>query len=121
MICALTRLDIGMAHSLLSKPRRLVSSVPSTSFLLAGFKEERLVCASNTANPALKQFRSSPSAEDVKFTVKYFPYQLYPEASNQGEDKYEWYVILHCRLERSPHSNRNPGTRQQNTTTPKSR
>lgn len=40
---------------------------------------------------ALKQFRSSPSAEDVKFTVKYFPYQLYPEASNQGEDKYEWY------------------------------
>lgn len=40
---------------------------------------------------ALKQFRSSPSAQDVKFTVKYFPYQLYPEASNQGEDKYEWY------------------------------
>jgi predicted DsbA family dithiol-disulfide isomerase len=23
--------------------------------------------------------------------VKYFPYQLYPEASQEGEDKYEWY------------------------------
>lgn len=45
------------------------------------------------AIPALKQFRASPSAEDVKFTVKFFPYQLYPEASNQGEDKYEWYVM----------------------------
>jgi predicted DsbA family dithiol-disulfide isomerase len=27
----------------------------------------------------------------VKFTVKYFPYQLYPEATKEGEDKYEWY------------------------------
>jgi len=23
--------------------------------------------------------------------VKYFPYRLYPEASKEGEDKYEWY------------------------------
>jgi predicted DsbA family dithiol-disulfide isomerase len=23
--------------------------------------------------------------------VKYFPYQLYPEASKEGEDKYAWY------------------------------
>ena len=27
----------------------------------------------------------------MTFTVKYFPYQLYPEASKEGEDKYEWY------------------------------
>ena len=23
--------------------------------------------------------------------MKYYPYQLYPEASKEGEDKYEWY------------------------------
>jgi len=50
---------------------------------------------------ALKQFRSSPEAKDVNFTVKYFPYQLYPEASKQGEDKYEW--CAPCKLhERFP-------------------
>lgn len=27
----------------------------------------------------------------MTFTVKYFPYQLYPEASKEGEGKYEWY------------------------------
>ncbi|KAL8961950.1 MAG: hypothetical protein Q9193_001579, partial [Seirophora villosa] len=37
------------------------------------------------------QFRSSQSSHDVIFTVKYLPYQLYPEASKEGEDKYEWY------------------------------
>ena len=42
---------------------------------------------------ALKKFRSSPSAQDVNFTIKYYPYQLYPEASKEGEDKYEWYII----------------------------
>lgn len=40
--------------------------------------------------PALQKFRSSPAADDVHFTIKYFPYQLYPEASKEGEDKYEW-------------------------------
>ncbi|GAM82163.1 hypothetical protein ANO11243_001420 [Dothideomycetidae sp. 11243] len=28
---------------------------------------------------------------DVVITVKYLPYQLYPEAPQDGEDKYEWY------------------------------
>lgn len=52
---------------------------------------------------ALEQFRSSPYAGDVRFTVRYFPYQLYPDASKEGEDKYEWYgqilILLgtHCR------------------------
>lgn len=27
----------------------------------------------------------------MSFTVKYMPYQLYPNASQEGEDKYEWY------------------------------
>ena len=62
-------------------------------------EQERMVISSDTANPALEKFRSSPSAEDVKFTIKYFPYQLYPEASNQGEDKYEWYVVQSCLLD----------------------
>jgi len=28
----------------------------------------------------------------VKFTIKYLPYQLYPDASQEGEDKYQWYM-----------------------------
>ena len=43
---------------------------------------------------ALRQFRSSTAAKDVNFTIKYFPYQLYPEASKEGEDKYEWYTSI---------------------------
>lgn len=39
----------------------------------------------------MKQFRASEYAKDVQFTVKYLPFQLYPEASKEGEDKYEWY------------------------------
>lgn len=27
----------------------------------------------------------------MNFTVKYIPFQLYPEASKEGQDKYEWY------------------------------
>ncbi|KAL8776807.1 MAG: hypothetical protein Q9213_008123 [Squamulea squamosa] len=40
---------------------------------------------------ALRQFRSSPLSKDASFTIKFFPHQLYPEASKEGEDKYEWY------------------------------
>jgi len=32
-----------------------------------------------------------PSDSQVNFTVKYKPYQLYPEASQEGEDKFAWY------------------------------
>ncbi|KAI4271057.1 MAG: hypothetical protein LQ337_006277 [Flavoplaca oasis] len=39
----------------------------------------------------LRQYRSYPTSKDVSFTIKFFPYQLYPEASKVGEDKYEWY------------------------------
>jgi hypothetical protein len=41
--------------------------------------------------PALRQFESLPASKDVTFTVKFLPYQLYPDASKEGEDKYEWY------------------------------
>jgi hypothetical protein len=40
---------------------------------------------------ALRRFGETDDAQNVNFTVKYFPYQLYPEASKEGEDKYEWY------------------------------
>lgn len=40
---------------------------------------------------ALEKYKSSPSASKCVFKVKYLPYQLYPEASQEGEDKYEWY------------------------------
>jgi hypothetical protein len=40
---------------------------------------------------ALRRFRESDEAKDVTFTVKYFPYQLYPEATKEGESKYDWY------------------------------
>lgn len=39
---------------------------------------------------ALEKFNSSPAREDVKFTVKFFPFQLYPDARKEGEDEYEW-------------------------------
>ncbi|RFU27452.1 hypothetical protein B7463_g8882, partial [Scytalidium lignicola] len=40
---------------------------------------------------ALRRVRESDVSSKLNFTVKYFPYQLYPEASKEGEDKYEWY------------------------------
>ncbi|KAG9523829.1 thioredoxin-like protein, partial [Aureobasidium melanogenum] len=38
---------------------------------------------------ALKQVQSTESG--VTFTIKYLPYQLYPNAPQEGEDKYAWY------------------------------
>lgn len=40
---------------------------------------------------ALNQFRDANPTAPITYTVKYLPYQLYPEASKEGEDKYEWY------------------------------
>lgn len=40
---------------------------------------------------ALRQFRESDESKDATFTVRYYPYQLNPEATKEGEDKYEWY------------------------------
>ncbi|KAK3673513.1 hypothetical protein LTR78_006747 [Recurvomyces mirabilis] len=38
-----------------------------------------------------KAISQLPSDAPVSFSVKYMPYQLYPGASQEGEDKYEWY------------------------------
>jgi len=47
--------------------------------------------AKKRLDEALRRFRDSDAAKDTIFTVKYLPYQLYPEASQDGEDKYNWY------------------------------
>lgn len=40
---------------------------------------------------ALSAYRNTNPNAPVNFTLKFAPYQLYPEASKDGEDKYEWY------------------------------
>lgn len=55
--------------------------------------------AKRRLDQALAQIRSGDSAgaqgvtnsSPVHFTVIYKPYQLYPDASREGEDKYAWY------------------------------
>lgn len=47
--------------------------------------------AKKRLDEALNRFRASEDASKVQFTVKYQPFQLYPEATKEGEDKYEWY------------------------------
>ncbi|TVY93228.1 hypothetical protein LAWI1_G002003 [Lachnellula willkommii] len=39
----------------------------------------------------LRRVRATDASSKVTFTIKYLPYQLYPGASQTGEDKYEWY------------------------------
>ncbi|KAI9813464.1 MAG: hypothetical protein M1827_004140 [Pycnora praestabilis] len=43
------------------------------------------------APPALRLYYASHPTSSTTFSIKYLPYQLYPEASKEGEDKYEWY------------------------------
>nr|POE47832.1 hypothetical protein CFP56_01161 [Quercus suber] len=38
-----------------------------------------------------KALAQLPADCPVTFTVKYLPYQLYPEATQEGEDKFDWY------------------------------
>ncbi|KAF2087299.1 thioredoxin-like protein [Saccharata proteae CBS 121410] len=40
---------------------------------------------------ALDQYRTAHPDSPATFKIKYSPYQLYPEATKEGEDKYEWY------------------------------
>jgi hypothetical protein len=40
---------------------------------------------------ALHRIRSTEASSKVNFTIKYLPYQLYPGATQEGEDKYAWY------------------------------
>jgi len=47
--------------------------------------------AKKRLDEALRRVRASDIESKVKYTVHYLPYQLYPEATREGEDKYEWY------------------------------
>ncbi|KAG4414710.1 hypothetical protein IFR04_012144 [Cadophora malorum] len=47
--------------------------------------------AKKRLDEALRLVRDTDASSKVTFTVAYHPYQLYPEASVEGEDKYEWY------------------------------
>jgi predicted DsbA family dithiol-disulfide isomerase len=40
---------------------------------------------------ALHQYREANPSSQCTFTIRYMPFQLYPEASQEGEDKYAWY------------------------------
>jgi len=48
----------------------------------------RTYLAKRRLDKALSQI---PADSPVTFTVKYMPYQLFPEASQEGEDKFKWY------------------------------
>jgi len=47
--------------------------------------------AKKRLDEALRLVRATDASSKVTFTIKYRPYQLYPGASQTGEDKYEWY------------------------------
>jgi len=47
--------------------------------------------AKRRLDEALRRVRETDASSKVKFTVVYFPYQLYPEATQEGESKYDWY------------------------------
>ncbi|OAG35626.1 hypothetical protein AYO21_10166 [Fonsecaea monophora] len=51
----------------------------------------RTYLAKRRLDEALRRFRQSDDAKDVTFVVKYFPYQLHPDATKEGENKYDWY------------------------------
>lgn len=65
---------------------------PYCALLLGGFNVKiGVIWSKLTKDPLVVALRRFREKDEVKFTVKYFPYQLYPEASKEGEDKYEWY------------------------------
>jgi len=47
--------------------------------------------AKRRLDEALRRIRETDASSKVTFTVKFMPYQLYPEATQEGEDKYNWY------------------------------
>lgn len=47
--------------------------------------------AKKRLDEALRRIRSTDASSKVNFTVVYCPYQLYPEATQEGESKYDWY------------------------------
>jgi len=47
--------------------------------------------AKRRLDEALRRVRDTDASSKVNFTIVFSPYQLYPEATQEGEDKYEWY------------------------------
>jgi len=47
--------------------------------------------AKKRLDEALRRYRETEDAKATTFTVKYYPYQLYPHAPKEGESKYDWY------------------------------
>jgi predicted DsbA family dithiol-disulfide isomerase len=47
--------------------------------------------AKRRLDEALRRVRETDASSKVKFTIRFEPYQLYPEATQEGESKYEWY------------------------------
>jgi predicted DsbA family dithiol-disulfide isomerase len=47
--------------------------------------------AKRRVDEALRRVRDTDASSKVNFTIVFSPYQLYPEATQEGEDKYEWY------------------------------
>jgi predicted DsbA family dithiol-disulfide isomerase len=47
--------------------------------------------AKRRLDEALRRVRETDASSKVKFTIAYQPYQLHPEATQEGEDKYDWY------------------------------
>jgi len=47
--------------------------------------------AKRRLDEALRRVRETDASSKVKFTVKYSPFQLNPEATQEGESKYDWY------------------------------
>ncbi|RAL61306.1 hypothetical protein DID88_009442 [Monilinia fructigena] len=47
--------------------------------------------AKKRLDEALRIVRLTDAASKVNFTLKFSPYQLYPGASKEGEDKHSWY------------------------------
>lgn len=68
----------------------MVSSMISPSFC-PRIKRLRTYLGYLRLSKALDQHRSNHPDAPVTFTLKFAPYQLYPDFSKQGLDKYSWY------------------------------
>ncbi|KAL2400560.1 hypothetical protein ABEF92_002087 [Exophiala dermatitidis] len=85
-------LDTICPWTYLAKKRFVcTSSCTGTASLHAICKPARSPGLIRSSPIALRRFRETDDAKTTTFVVKFFPYQLYPEASKEGEDKAEWY------------------------------
>ena len=75
----------------------LVSLSPPTVFsLLPSPNQNRTYLAFLRLQKALTTYRSSHPDSPASFTLKLAPYQLYPDMSQEGVDKYDWYKNEKC-------------------------